>query len=659
MHSFFARSLDDLTQWRAQVERRLIELGKLLSAQELLSDADAATLTTLRERLATDKLVLAFVAEFSRGKSELINALFFSSAGRRVLPATPGRTTMCPVELRWDGGTPPRLSLLPIETRARGLALAELRQREDFWQHVPLDPKQPQTLVQALAAVTRTQRVSIEQATALGLWDPERPDDNPVVGEDGLVDVPSWRHALIQYPHPLLERGLVVIDTPGLNAIGAEPELTLGLLPTAHAVVFVLAADTGVTRSDLAVWREHLGSASLERYVVLNKIDTLLDPLATADQVQQQIEQQRGETAQTLGIETRRVFALSARDALAARVTGDADSIEGSRLPALERTLAEELLPRRLQLLVQAVAGAVQQVRNGTARRLADRRRQIAEQLLELRGLRGKSGGKLKMMLERVDAEVADFERCTARLAALRTVQMRMLRTMLAPLASDALRSEITAMQSAFGAKPLALGAKKAFETLLARLRAQVAEAQRQADEMRQMIEGSYRQLNADFGFALALAPTPSLAAYGEELDLIAENYSRYLGITQSWRLANAGFAEQFRRMLTSKLRVVFENASSELELWSKGASGQVEGQLRERRRAFVRRRDALQRVQSATGELEARIAEVQGQDEHLARVLSQLDSLAEDVLALTRQPEAEPGDASAQASAAPVRNAA
>jgi hypothetical protein len=661
MHSFFARSLDDLTQWRAQVERRLIELGKLLSAQDLLADAEAATLTTLRERLVTDKLVLAFVAEFSRGKSELINALFFSSAGRRVLPATPGRTTMCPVELRWDDGTTPRLSLLPIETRARGLALAELRQREDIWQHVPLDPKQPQTLVQALAAVTRTQRVSPEQAQGLGLWDPERPDDNPVVGDDGLVEVPSWRHALIQYPHPLLERGLVVIDTPGLNAIGAEPELTLGLLPTAHAVVFVLAADTGVTRSDLAVWREHLGSASLERYVVLNKIDTLHDPLATSEQVEQQIEQQRGETAQTLGVELRRVFALSARDALAARVTGDADDVQSSRLPALERTLAEELMPRRQQLMVQAIAGAVQQVRQGTSRRLADRRRQIAEQLLELRGLRGKSGGKLKMMLERVDAEVADFERCTARLAALRTVQMRMLRTMLAPLATESLRSEVSAMQSAIGAKMLGLGARKAFETLLGRLRKQLAESQRQADEMRQMIEGSYRQLNADFGFALALAPTPSLAAYGEELDLIEENYSRYLGITQSWRLANAGFAEQFRRMLTSKLRVVFENASSEIELWSKGASGQVEGQLRERRRAFVRRRDALQRVQSATGELEARIAEVQGQDEHLARVQGQLDAVADDVLALTRDDTRDDtrGGESAAEDGVPVRNAA
>jgi len=73
--------------------------------------------------------------------------------------------------------------------------------------------------------------------------------------------------------------------------------------------------------------------------------------------------------------------------------------------------------------------------------------------------------------------------------------------------------------------------------------------------------------------------------------------------------MAAPGFAEQFRRMLLSKLRVVFENAAGELELWSKGASSQVEVQLRERRRAYVRRRDTLQRVQSAASELEQRIS--------------------------------------------------
>src|SRR6187431_707065 len=98
---------------------------------------------------------------------------------------------------------------------------------------------------------------------------------------------------MINYPHSLLKRGLVVLDTPGLNAIGAEPELTLSLLPTAHAVVFVLGADTGVTKSDLTIWRDHLGSQALSRYVVLNKIDTLRDPLLGPDEVAAQIERQR------------------------------------------------------------------------------------------------------------------------------------------------------------------------------------------------------------------------------------------------------------------------------------------------------------------------------------------------------------------------------
>ena len=45
--------------------------------------------------------------------------------------------------------------------------------------------------------------------------------------------------------------------------------------------------------------------------------------------------------------------------------------------------------------------------------------------------------------------------------------------------------------------------------------------------------------------------------------------------------------------MLVSKLRVVFENASGELELWNKAASAQVDSQLRERRRGFKRRRES------------------------------------------------------------------
>jgi hypothetical protein len=633
MHSPIADSLDALASWRQALDKQIGAFGRALSDHDLLDDGGSTLLAALRERLASEKLTLAFVAEFSRGKSELINAIFFSDAGRRVLPATPGRTTMCPVELRHEPDMAPRLALLPIETRLRGLSLSELRPRDEHWQIVPLDPANPQSLVDALGAVTRTQRVNVEQATALGFWDASQPEDNPPQGADGSVEVPAWRHAVINYPHPLLQRGLVVIDTPGLNAVGAEPELTLGMLPSAHAVVFVLAADTGVTRSDLTIWREHLGPASLERFVVLNKIDTLVDPLATPELIESQIEQQRRNTAETLGITPARVFALSAREALAARVEGHADALARSRLPPLERALMEQLLPRRQQLLVQSAVTVVDQLRGAAGRRLADRGRQHAEQLMELRGLRGKSGAKLRMMVERADLDLADFERCMARLAALRAVQMRILRKVLSVLSAEALRTELQAMQSAMGAKPFNLGARSAFETLLKRLRAAVLQAQVQAEEMRQMLDGSFKQLNTEFGFACTLAPVPELNPFLGELDLIEQSYSRYLGITQAWRLAQPGFAEQFRRMLLSRLRVVFENAAGELELWSKGATSQVEVQLRERRRGFTRRREALQRVQTATGDLEQRIGEVQGQDETLAALLARLEQLAAEAI--------------------------
>jgi hypothetical protein len=640
MQSSIVTTLDNLAAWRVELERRATSLAKFLSDHELVEDSDAGVLDALRERLASDKLVVAFVAEFSRGKSELINAIFFADAGRRVLPATPGRTTMCPVELFHDAEKPAQLSLLPIETRLRGLALSELRGRDEPWQHVPLDPKDPDALAHALTAVTRTQRVSVADATALGFWSDEHPEENPPLESDGQVEVPAWRHALINYPHPLLMRGLVVLDTPGLNAIGAEPELTLSLLPTAHATVFVLAADTGVTRSDLSIWREHLGGNSLERFVVLNKIDTLVDPLATQAEVVAQIERQREITAQTLGLPKTRVFPLSARDALAARVGRDSAGLAASRLPELEDAITAELLPRQHELLLQAANGAVQQLRTAAARRLSDRRRTHAEQLLELRGLRGKSSAKVRLMLQRVDAEAAEFEGCTARLQAVRAVQIRLLRNVLSKLSSDALRSEVAAMQSSVGA--LNLGAKQAFATLCERLRLALTDASTLADEMRQMLDASFLQLNAEYGFAFTLAAPPALKPFAAELDLLDQNYSRYLGLSQAWRMATPGFAEQFRRMLLSKLRVVFESAAGELELWSKTASSQVDVQLRERRRSFKRRRESLERIQAAAGELETRIADIEGQDERLSLLQRQLDRQADAVLAAAQSAAAE-----------------
>ena len=71
-------------------------------------------------------------------------------------------------------------------------------------------------------------------------------------------------------------------------------------------------------------------------------------------------------------------------------------------------------------------------------------------------------------------------------------------------ISNQVLRSEVTAMQSALGARPFNLGGKAAFVTLCTRLKAALEAAQKQADEIREMLDASFNQLNAEYGFAFA-----------------------------------------------------------------------------------------------------------------------------------------------------------
>jgi hypothetical protein len=597
----------------------------------------------MRHRLSGEKLMVAFVAEFSRGKSELINAIFFSDKGRRMMPASAGRTTMCPVELGYDAQDPIGLTLLPIETRLQAASLSELRTQPQVWTMIELDLSNPDGMAAALAEVMRTRLVSKDEAEKLGFWDDERPEDNPPINAEGQVEVPVWRHARINLPHPLLKRGLVVLDTPGLNAIGTEPELTLGLLPQAHATVFILGADTGVTKSDLSIWRDHLSGPALARYVALNKIDSLADPLSTPDQVLQTITRQCESVAQTLEIPTEHVFPISARQALAARLTGDAQGLASSRLEAFENALSDGLLPKRRENLANASVDGAKQFQSQLNRRFGEMRRLYADQLVELRGLRGKSSGKVQLMLQRVQAEASEFEQCTARLAAMRSVHARMLKDALADLSADRLRQEVDGLQRVLGGSWLPLGAKKAFVDLCERLRGLIEHAQQRNEEIHSMLVASFSKLNAEFGFSLVADVPLDVRKYTDDLTLIERNYVQYLGLGQAFRLAQPGFQEQFRRMLISRLRVVFETVSNDIELWNKTASAQVDGQLRERRRNFKRRYESLDRIQSASGELDVRLQEVQAQDERVLQLQTRLGALVDELVYVAQIPSAQP----------------
>ena len=626
MATSFNEQFDQHGTWRREFALRLKLLGEWMKDHDLLDAAVEERLHRLEMQVRADKVMVAFVAEFSRGKSELINAIFFAGYGRRIMPASAGRTTMCPTEMGYDAEVPPCLRLLPIETRLQPQSLMEWRMVPEKWTRVDLDVNDPQQLSAALEKVAETRRVSLEEARALGFWQSQAPGDSPLMDAQGMVEVPKWRHALINIAHPLLKQGLVILDTPGLNAIGAEPELTVSLVPQAHAVVFILGADTGVTKSDLEIWREHLITESVDtdtRLVVLNKIDSLWDALSSPAQIQMQIERQRATTAEILGLNREQVIPISAQKGLVAKVTDDAKLLQASCLPALEEALGKRIMGQRQRILGAAVAGGISDLQAEVGRVLNIRRRDLNEQMLELKGLQGKNASVIKHMRLRIAQEQADFDRAGAKIHAVRSVHLKLLRDVFGLLSTKSLRTEMNQLMQSLLQTGIKLGVKKSYGETFDRLRENFRRVESLIGEIQNMLAASFKQLNAEQGFSLQPPPAPKLQSYIESLGAVERGHLQYLGIGNAFRLAQPEFADRLVRALATRLRSVYQSALGDVELWSKSAAAQLDAQLRERRRTFSRRLEAIDRIQTAAGGLDERIAEINGQ----FQALDQLDA--------------------------------
>ena len=617
----FNEQFDQHGAWRREFALRLKLLSEWLKDHDLLDSAVEERLRRLEGQMRSDKVMVAFVAEFSRGKSELINAIFFAGYKRRIMPASAGRTTMCPTELGYDAEVPPCLRLLPIETRLQPQPLMEWRAVPEKWHRLDLDVNDPAQLAQAFEKVSEIRRVTMDEAKALGFWHEEAPEDNPMVGQDGLVEVPKWRHALINIAHPLLKQGLVILDTPGLNAIGAEPELTVNLIPQAHAVVFILAADTGVTKSDLAIWREHLindSDDSDSRLVVLNKIDTMWDSLSTPAQVQAQIDRQRATSAEILGLQEHQVIPVSGQKGLVAKVSNNPELLQASRLPVLEQALAQGVMGQRQKILRGAVGSNITELRTEATRVLGIRRRDLAEQMVELKGLRGKNTSVIRHMRARIEQEQGDFDVSGAKIHAVRSVHLKLLREVFNLLGTSTLKTEMAELTKALRTPGIKLGVRKAYSHTFDRLREGLRKAEKTSSEIQTMLTGTFRQLNAEYGFSLQAPREPDLARYERDLDLVERSHNQYLGVSNALKLAQPEFADRLVRALATRLRVIYESALGEVELWDKSAAAQLDAQLRERRRNFGRRLEAIERIQQAASGLDDRIGEIESQENAL-----------------------------------------
>ena len=540
---------------------------------------------------------------------------------------------MCPTELLYDESLPPCIRALPIETRSRHGSTSDFKRLNEEWQVFPLDTSSADGMLNAFKIVAETTRVPVDEARSYGLFDADDPDQAVALDKHGMVEISKWRHAVINFPHPLLRHGLVILDTPGLNAIGTEPELTLSLVPNAHAVLFVLAADTGVTKSDLDVWRHVVGDAGHRNHIaVLNKIDGLWDALKTPGEIELEVRRQCAGVAATLGLEPMRVFPVSAQKGLVAKVQSDPVLLEASRLPLLEEALIDLLVPAKQQIVRDQTVAQVERVASEARQMLGARERGVMEQLYELRGLQGKNQSSIERMTRRALAEQREFEEVVRKIVAARVVLHKLSEKLFVPLRVTTLRAQVLATRNTMKKTQLSPTITAAVREYFFSLRDLLRDANAKALEVEQMVLGVQRRFAEELGWSLSPPMQFSLDTYIAELERAEQAYRSQFGALAVLTRDRWTLMERFFETVVAKSREIFAAAERDTEAWVKSLLPPIELQVREQRAQLRKRAESISKIRDAQGSLDERITELEQALEDTQTRLAALKRLSDRV---------------------------
>lgn len=364
-------------------------LGRAVEVLGALGDTargEQDKLQALRDRLAEGRFHLAVVGQFKRGKSTLVNALL----GVPLIPTGVVPLTAVPTQLSYG----PSLELT-----------IRFADRHPERRIVPRDVA--------------------EGAERLADYVTETRNPNNI---RGVAQVE------VHLPADILQRGVVLIDTPGIGStLSHNTATTLAFLPECDAALVVLSVDPPVTAAEL----EFLGqvrrqAASL--VFVLNKIDYL-----TPNERGEAVEFVANVLHEQDGLADARVFPVSARAGLQALGEGSTDGWVASGMAELQQHLTEFLAREKTRALAAAVTRKADDILAAALSRveltrrslelplgdLEQRLRLFEETLAEVESERLLAQdllvGDRRRVHERLE-EVADEVRGTARQALYRTV---------------------------------------------------------------------------------------------------------------------------------------------------------------------------------------------------------------------------------------------
>ena len=628
MSTALEQQVHDYQEWRDALIDAITAYQDWLEEHSEFEAQQSLKVFDLVESLKQDHVTLAFVAEFSRGKSELINALFFADFKQRLLPSDAGRTTMCPTELFYDAREAPYIRLLPIESRYRDETIIQLKRKPIEWVTTKLNLDSVDEMIAALQCLTQTKRVSKVEARTLGLWDDQDTTLLDMVRDGDRIEIPAWRHAMINYPHPLLKSGLAILDTPGLNALGAEPELTLSMIPNAHAVLFLLAIDTGVTKSDLDIWRKHVQPQAKHTIAVLNKIDVLWDDLKPWDKIQESVLRQQQATAQILDLPLHKVLALSAQKALLAKIKDDPILQAKSGIEQLEQMLANDIIPKRRDILRQSVT---QQIGTMVLSAYNSVRTQLVatrHEQNELLSLSGKNKEVIHKMLTMLDQDRNLYDQTVKSFNVTRGVITAQGRMLVNNLSIDRLDEILEKAHDSIKGSWTTAGLSRGMQQLIRQTAHQYKHIHKHAKQIKGLVDAAYIRFHVKHGFERRHAPELSIDQYMESIHSLLARSEAFCRDPVNIMTEKHFLIRKFFLSVAGEARVIFERTRVDCEAWLRNVLAPLITQINDHKAQIERRLENVKKIHDNIDSLQDRLNELQSLQSDLNKQMKVLEAI-------------------------------
>jgi GTPase Era involved in 16S rRNA processing len=264
----------------------------------------------LHRRLEQERLQLAVLGQFKRGKSTFINALL----GDNLLPTGVIPLTAVATFIAWR-----REPLVVVHLKSES-------RKEEFAVH---------TVDEIRNILFRFVAEEANPENQLGV---ERVD--------------------LLYPADILANGTVIIDTPGVGStLRHNTEAAVQVLPESDAALFVISADPPITEVELD-YLHRLKSKTARVFYILNKADYL-----RPDERRSVVEFVQKVLAEKLLIDAdERIFCISARDGLNAKQNRDEHMLARSGILELGDHLVRSLASEKKRWLENAVRSKAEDI---------------------------------------------------------------------------------------------------------------------------------------------------------------------------------------------------------------------------------------------------------------------------------------------------------